>query len=295
MGGSGVPEPFGRGLSRVDASALRGRPPRRGRTVRGPVASRAGVPRLGSMRRNLPPTPETIVPATLERWGLLQNLFAGSVTTDRCQCTWFFQERGKFHGGFEGGNREALRGRVGSGPAPGLLALRGSEPVGWCAVGPRTGYSRLARSRMFRAPVDPGAWSIVCFYFLAGSRRSGRMERLIAAAVEFARANGATSIEAYPVVVPPGERTDAASGYHGFLGPFERQGFRRVRDASRWRAVVRKELAPAPTSNPSRAPGSAPDPRGGSPSVGASPRSSRGPRSTGGRPSRRSTRGTAGG
>ena len=69
---------------------------------------------------------------------------------------------------------------------------------------------------------------------------------LLEAAIEYARANGATTLEAYPADVG-GERIPSPVAYKGTLSMFERAGFTvaTVRHASRntaARPIVRLEL-----------------------------------------------------
>ena len=222
-----------------------------------------------------------VVPLIPQRWREFQKLFATSATTRGCQCMWFFQTSAEFRQGYGAGNRRRFRTLVDAERAPGLLAYVGGEVAGWCALGPKEAYSRYARSRLFRGPSDPGTWAIVCFYVPNERRGGGLMGRLIADGVQFARDHGARAVEGYPVVSGPTGRTDPSSGYHGFLGPFRRNGFRVVARPSEGRAIVRRELAERSTS-------SRPGPRepaarrGGPPKAAASPASSRGRRSASG-------------
>ncbi|MGV8042174.1 MAG: GNAT family N-acetyltransferase [Thermoanaerobaculaceae bacterium] len=111
--------------------------------------------------------------------------------------------------GKEGGNREALRALVASGTPPGVLAYDGTTPVGWCAVGPRSAFPRLERSKIL-APVDDlPVWSLVCFFVAKAHRRLGVSEALLRGAIDLARKSGAPVLEAYPVVPQEDEMPDA--------------------------------------------------------------------------------------
>ena len=69
--------------------------------------------------------------------------------------------------------------RAGRGRTSGLVAYRGGEPVGWCAVEPRPAYPGLLR--VYRVPwagrsedkADAGVWAATCFLTRAGFRRRG--------------------------------------------------------------------------------------------------------------------------
>ena len=88
----------------------------------------------------------------------------------------------------------------------GLVAYVDGEPVGWCAVQPRTAYEGLVR--VFRVPwedrkedkSDDAVWAVTCLFVRAGFRRRGVSRALAGAAVVFARERGAHAIEAYPIV-----------------------------------------------------------------------------------------------
>jgi predicted GNAT family acetyltransferase len=77
-------------------------------------------------------------------------------------------------------------------------------------------------------------WSIVCFYVPRRLRGHGTVRRLIAAAVDHARHEGATVVEAYPVDV------DAPSyRFMGFIPVFAEAGFTEIGRAGIHRHVMR--------------------------------------------------------
>lgn len=131
--------------------------------------------------------------------------------------------------------------------APGLVAYRDEDAVGWVSVGPREDYERLAHSRIL-APVDnTPVWSIVCFVVGRRSRRQGVANALLDAAIDYARDHGATMLEAYPAELGPGERVTSANLYRGTLSMFERAGFaiverRRANATSPDRPIVRRGI-----------------------------------------------------
>jgi len=88
-----------------------------------------------------------------------------------------------------------------------------------------------------RGPRDEGGgasvWSIVCFVIDKPVQRTGLATALLDAAVEYAFAHGATSVEAYPHVAN-------GSDYMGGVALYERAGFAKVRDVNK-RAIVRIE------------------------------------------------------
>ena len=68
----------------------------------------------------------------------------------------------------------------------------------------------------------------MCFVVGRKSRGQGLAAALLDAAVDYARAQGATTLEAYPVDIADGARIPSANAYHGTLGMFERAGFKVV-------------------------------------------------------------------
>jgi len=115
------------------------------------------------------------------------------------------------------------------------------------SLAPREGYERLATSKILAPLDDVPVWSVVCFVVSRRSRRQGVAATLLDAAIEYARSHGATTLEAYPVEVPKGERIPAANAYHGTLTMFERAGFT-VIERRQWNAttpvrpIVRRSL-----------------------------------------------------
>lgn len=138
-------------------------------------------------------------------------------------------------------NRLLLQQRVLGGPPPGLLAYRGDEPVGWVALGPRSIFGRIERSPVTRAVDDMPVFSVVCFFIPARHRRRGVGAALLTAAEEYARIQGATILEAYPVE----PRSDEMPGVYAWMGVssmFFDAGYEEVARRSPTRPVVRKAL-----------------------------------------------------
>jgi ribosomal protein S18 acetylase RimI-like enzyme len=123
---------------------------------------------------------------------------------------------------------------VRGGREPGLLAYDEGVAVGWVAIAPREEYTAILRSPQYRPREASGGtavWSIVCFTIDREARRRGIAAELLDAAVEYAFAHGASSIEAYPHV-------SNATDYMGHVELYRRAGFAHIRDANK-RAIVR--------------------------------------------------------
>lgn len=183
-------------------------------------------------------------PAAPERWADLERLFGRSGAYSNCWCSYWKIRRDEFDAWPGPRKRSLLKEAVDRGEAPGLLAYRGGEPVGWVAVQPREAYPALERSPRLRRVDGAPVWSITCFFVAKAHRRAGVMRALLDAAVAHARAAGATLVEAYPTVAPRGPLSGAA-GYQGLLPAFERAGFREVARPSPRQRIVRRSLRPS--------------------------------------------------
>lgn len=163
-------------------------------------------------------TPE-IFPVTPERWHDLETLFAKK---NACWCMYWRVPYSEYSKGAEH-NRPAMKSLIDSGTVPGLLAYIDGVPAGWVSVAPRTDYSALERRPSLKRLDDQPVWSIVCFYIAAPFRGQGLMLALIQAAVDYARAHGASIIEAYPMD-PQGE-AEAGGLFTGLAKVFAKAGF----------------------------------------------------------------------
>jgi GNAT superfamily N-acetyltransferase len=153
----------------------------------------------------------SVVPANEASWEDLRTIFGTRGTAARCQCQRFKLRRRESFGGFPAEERAGrLReqtdcGHPGPGPTSGLVAYLDGEPVGWCAVEPRTAYEGLLRNN--RVPwtdraedkSDDSVWAVTCLLTRAGYRKRGISRALARAAVDFARERGARAIEGYPI------------------------------------------------------------------------------------------------
>ncbi len=183
-----------------------------------------------------------IRPATAERWPDLEDLFGANGAYSNCWCMYYRLTGREFSAAAGAGTKDALRGLVETGPAPGLLAYAEGSAVGWVALAPRAEYGRVLRSPQVR-PIDPAdtdVWSVTCFFIRRSARRSGVAGALLMAAVVHAAEHGARVLEGYPVE-PRADR--AADLYPGTVAMFRRAGFREVRRKTPRRVVMRRETA----------------------------------------------------
>jgi GNAT superfamily N-acetyltransferase len=188
----------------------------------------------------VPRTVTEIHPVSPERWHDLEKLFGPKGAYSNCWCMERRLRYSEFRALPPAKRKAGLRAWVASGAEPGLLAYRGGEPVGWCAMAPRSEYAGLAASRKLR-PVDDaaGVWSVTCFFIAKRHRRTGLMTTLLNSAVRHAKRRGGSILEGYPVAAV---RLKGCAGYTGLVHVYERAGFRVVARPSRAMRVMRKAL-----------------------------------------------------
>src|SRR3954452_7570426 len=156
-----------------------------------------------------------------------------------CWCMWFRRRNADWWAAGNSGNRQAFERLVDSERIPGLLAYLDGRAVGWVSLAPRDEYERISGDQEAADHGGPkrSVWAVVCFYIDRHHRGAGIATALLTAAVDHARGNGATALEAYPI--EPESRTDNASAFTGLRSMFERVGFRETGRFERWAAVPR--------------------------------------------------------
>lgn len=188
----------------------------------------------------------TLHPLTPARWPDLELLFAarGCSVARGCWCICY--RRSGAGGPLPQGvsraqlNRSELKALVDAGRPPGLIGYRDDVPVGWISLGPREDFARLRRSPVMRAVDDQPVWSIVCFVVPAPYRGQGVARALLAGAIDHARDQGATVLEAYPV--DRRRRAPDDSMWFGAKSMFDAAGFDEVARRKPQRPVVRLRL-----------------------------------------------------
>jgi GNAT superfamily N-acetyltransferase len=164
-----------------------------------------------------------VYPLTQERWGDLEALFGEHGAYGGCWCMWWRLTSAQFARQIGLANKQALKAIVDSGKVPGVIAYSGGKPAGWCSLGPREQFGRIERSPVLKRVDEQPVWSIVCYFVDRGFRRQGLMETLTVAAINYAKTQGASIVEAYP-----GDRSGpfkAAAAYTGVVSVFRYLGF----------------------------------------------------------------------
>lgn len=186
-----------------------------------------------------------IRPLTTARLPDLAGLFETNGVTRGCWCMFFLLTGKEFGTGWRGGNRMRFEEFAdGADPPAGLLAYRDGEPVGWCAMGPRSRYPRAQRSPVLKhrdRDEDADVWLVPCFFVRRTARRSGVTRALLAAAVDHARRHGAAAIEGFPLAADI--RRPPAEAYFGAEQVFAACGFKPVDRPTPSRVVMCRPLA----------------------------------------------------
>ena len=130
---------------------------------------------------------------------------------------------------------------------PGLVAIHTAEgqetqTVGWIQVAERHRFPRIESSRIFKPVDDLPVWSVSCFLIRRPFRKQRLSVRLLEAACSFARGNGATMIEGYPIDTPKANYPPVYA-WTGLYRTFARAGFEEVNRRSPTRPIMRKSLS----------------------------------------------------
>ena len=196
-------------------------------------------------------------PLTPERFADLGALFEEGGDPKWCWCMYFRTRGLNWSNSTPAQNRAGLEQLSENELAPGLVGYRDNRVIGWVSLAPRGDYNRLTTAKLL-APVDTKpVWSIVCFVVSRHARGAGVGSALLQAAISYATAHGATTLEAYPVASERG-RVPVASAFHGTQSMFERAGFA-VAEVRQWNAgspprpIMRLELTAADQSAPASA------------------------------------------
>lgn len=189
-----------------------------------------------------------VVAANRARSQDLTAIFGTRGAAANCQCQRYkLAPRESFASVPREDRADRLRDQTGCGhplaqATSGLVCYLDDQPVGWCAVEPRTAYVGLVRS--MRVPwegrsqdkSDERVWALTCLMVRAGYRRRGVSAALVVAAVDVARDHGARAIEGYPI-----NTTDVISEelHVGTCNVFTAAGFIQVSAPTPRRVVMR--------------------------------------------------------
>lgn len=177
-----------------------------------------------------------------ENWSDVERLFGERGACGGCWCMYPRLSKKDFEEGKGAKNKSRLKKLITSGEQTGLIAYYEKEPIGWIACAPREVYLRFEKSRTLKRIDEQPVWSIVCFFVKKEYRNKGVSLKLINAAVDYCRKQGATIVEAYPVE-PYAEKMPAAFAWRGFPSSFEKAGFTLAAQRSKTRPIYRFKIS----------------------------------------------------
>jgi GNAT superfamily N-acetyltransferase len=170
------------------------------------------------------------------RWPDFERLFESRGGPKACWCM-LWRARGAETKPMNGAARKLAIKRVDNAVPIGLLGYVDGTPIAWCSIAPRSTYRPLSDDDQSSEHTGE-VWSLVCFFIHRAYRGQGVTERLIDAAAAYAKRNGATVLEAYPV--DPGS---PSYRFMGYVPTFEAAGFKEIGRAGTRRHVMRRSLS----------------------------------------------------
>ncbi len=180
-------------------------------------------------------------PLTPETWADFETLAGERGMCAGCWCMYWRSGNKEFLENKGAGNRKAMKARVWAGEVPGIIAYDATAPVAWCSVAPRADFVRLETSRVLAPADETPVWSLSCLFVAAKYRRTGVSKFLIQSASDFAKGQGASVIEAYPII-PKKPKVPDAFSWTGFAAVFHDLGFKTVEQRSESRPIMRLSL-----------------------------------------------------
>ena len=176
----------------------------------------------------------SFTPVTSENVAEFEAFFNSPGAPKYCWCMVWRRSTAESHHHDPASRKKQMMQRIAAGTPIGLIAHEKENAVGWVSIAPRDTYRNLGGPEAKSGEI---IWSIACFFVPRKRRGAGLVRQLIAGAVDHARENGATIVEAYPV--PP----DAPSyRFMGFVPVFAAAGFTDEGMAGTRRHVMRLAL-----------------------------------------------------
>ena len=155
-------------------------------------------------------------------------------TFGSCSCMRWRMRSAEFARATKSVRVRALDALVTAGIPVGVLGYMDGAPVGWCSIAPIETFAALDGPASADGQNGGHVWAVTCFYVDYRHRKQGIALRLLRAAVEYARAEGAKVIEGYPH-----ESAHHPRGSMGTPSMFRRAGFRDATPPGKNRRVMR--------------------------------------------------------
>ncbi len=183
----------------------------------------------------------TFRPLSVDNWKDFKQLFGDRGASGGCWCMLWRKSPSEFKEQKGYGNRKSMQRLAQSKRAPGILAYEDNAPIGWCAIAPREEYSALSRSRVLKPIDDEPVWSVSCFFIDKAHRKRGLSVKLLKAAVDYAKIQGANIVEGYPVE-PSKSNYPAVYAWVGLAKTFKKAKFKECIRRSPTRPIMRRVI-----------------------------------------------------
>lgn len=177
-------------------------------------------------------------PAT---WDGFESVMGEKGGCGGCWCMLWRQSAKAMAAGQGDGNRHAMQTRFDAPVPSGVIAWSDETPVGWLQIASRGEFPRLETSRVLQPVDNAPVWSVTCFLVDKRWRRHGVSKALLDGACAFARKQGATIVEGYPVA-PSKTPYPSVYAWVGFASTFLKAGFQEVARRSPTRPIMRRHL-----------------------------------------------------
>jgi GNAT superfamily N-acetyltransferase len=182
--------------------------------------------------------PIEIQPLVKSNWKQFEQLLGERGGCGGCWCMTHRLSAAAFEQNKYDGNKKLLSQLVEREIPVGLLGIMKQEAIAWLSFAPRSQFTRLEKSRIYK-PVDfQPVWSITCFFIKKEYRNKGISLVMIEAAKTHAQKNNIKILEAYPVK-PYADRMPDPFAWTGFFSTFEKAGFKVVSNLSKARPMMR--------------------------------------------------------
>lgn len=172
-------------------------------------------------------------------WPDFERLFSSRGAPHYCWCLPYRATREEARQRSRATLKAGMARRICQGQPVGILAYDGADPIAWCSIAPRPTFPRLRTSGVTSAANanDASIWSLTCFYVPRRLRSRGLARRLLQAAIDHARQQGAAAVEAYPT-----DPESPSYRYGGVRPMYSNAGFREIGRLGKRRYVMRLDL-----------------------------------------------------
>jgi len=174
-----------------------------------------------------------IRPLDKSTWKDFELLFESKGILGNCWCMVWRMTKEEQKNNTSECRKKFMKTRVDEGIPVGLLAFEDKKAVAWCSIAPKSTHN----SGLGGNTTLENVWSLTCFFVLPPYRKQGLTHLFIEEAKKYAKKNGASYIEAYPV-----EKNSPSYRHMGFVEIFEKEDFQHTGKTGTRRNVMLCEL-----------------------------------------------------